>query len=97
MSKIQYILALLFLFVIFNESFGGIIPRSDIGSVNPLLNKRGDGGNVDDMRKRQESTTPGVSTTNPPDTPSVTQPMPGEMLEKEKLNASPPKPNSNRK
>ncbi|KAF0369762.1 hypothetical protein F8M41_013356 [Gigaspora margarita] len=76
MSKIQYILALLFIFVIINESFGGIIPRSDIGPDNPLLIKRGDGGNVDDMRKRQDSSNPTVSTTNPPDTSPATQQMP---------------------
>ncbi|KAF0511348.1 hypothetical protein F8M41_018266 [Gigaspora margarita] len=75
MSKIQYILAILFLFVMIKESVGGIIPQSDIGSANSLLNKRGDGGNYDDKHKRQASE-PYVATNSNSSSAPVTQPMP---------------------
>ncbi|CAG8836164.1 22517_t:CDS:1, partial [Gigaspora margarita] len=71
MSKFQYILALLFLFVMIKESVGGIIPQSDIGPANSLLNKRGNGGYDYDKhvnkRKRQASTPDVATSPNPTD------------------------------
>ncbi|CAG8789992.1 2474_t:CDS:1, partial [Gigaspora rosea] len=76
MSKIQYILALLFLFVMIKESVGGVIPQSDIGPANSLLYKRGDGSNDYDKRQAGNPDVATVSSSNPASSAPITPNMP---------------------